>query len=272
MPLREKLVGLVVVERNLRPVDLAPVQFLYGLAALSNDRERGQAEEVHLEHARLLKVGHLELRGELLLVIDRDGDEFFERLRADDDARGVNRRVARAAFEPLGDVYDLADLRVRLERLFEFRHRFERLVNRDVAPAYRRRDELGNLLNVGVRHVERAAHVLNGGLRGHRAEGDDLADGVASVELRDVVDYFGPPVDAEVNVNVGHRDALGVEEALEQKIILERVHVRDFDTVGYQASCRRSSSGADGDWAVFGELDEVPDDEEVRGEAHALDH
>src|SRR5256714_9982501 len=209
------------------------MQFAYRPAALVNDCERGKTEEIHLEHAGLLKVGHLELCGEFLFLTQRDGDEFFERLRRDDDARGVNRRVARAAFEPLGDVYDLADLRVRLERLFEFRHRFERLVNRDVAPAYGRRDELGDLLNVGVRHVERAAHVLNGGLRGHRAEGDDLADGVASVELRDVVDYFGPPVDAEVNVYVGHRDALRVEEALEEKIVLERVHVRDFETVGY---------------------------------------
>src|SRR2546421_837972 len=226
MPLREKLVSFVVVERDFRPLDLAPVHFFDGLAALGNDCERGQAEEVHLEHARLLKVGHLELRREFLLLTQRDGDEFFERLRADDDARGVNRRVARAAFEPLGDVNDLANLCVGVERLFEFWHHFERLINRDVAPAYGRRDELGDLLNVGVRDVECAAHVLDGGLRGHRAEGDYLADGVATVELRDVVDYFGATVDAEVYVYVGHRDALRVEEALEEKIILERVNVR----------------------------------------------
>ena len=228
MPLREKLVGLRVVERDFRPLDLAPVQFAYRPAALVNDRERGESEEVHLEHAGLLKVGHLELRREFLLLTQRHRHKLFERLGAYDDARGVNRRVARAAFEPLGDVYNLANLRVRLERLFEFRHRLKRLVNRDVAPAYGRRDELGDLLNVGVRHVERAAHVLDGGLRGHRAEGDYLADGVATVELRDMVDYFGATVDAEVYVYVGHRDALRVEEALEEKIILKRINVRDL--------------------------------------------
>src|ERR1051325_10638526 len=111
MPLREEFVGLRVVERDFRPPDVAPRKLLNRLATLVDDRERGEAEEVHLEHARLLKVGHLELRRELLLVVDGDGYQLFQGLRADDDARGVHRRVARAAFEALGDVYDLPDLR-----------------------------------------------------------------------------------------------------------------------------------------------------------------
>src|ERR1044072_882725 len=37
------------------------------------------------------------------------------------------------------------------------------------------------------------------------------------------------------------------------------------------SSGARAATGADGDVPVFGELDEVPDDEEVAGEAHLLD-
>src|SRR5215204_2612877 len=271
VPLREQLVGLRVVLRDVDPADLAPVHLPDRPAALVDDGQRRQAEEVHLEHARLLEVGHLELRRELLLVVDRDRDQLLERLRADDDARRVHRRVARAALEPLGDVDDLPDLRVGLYRLLQLGDGLDGLSDGDVAAADGRRDELGDLLDVGVGHVERAPHVLDGRLRGHRPEGDDLADRVAAVELRDVVDDLGAAVDAEVDVDVRHRDALGVEEALEEEVVLQGVDVGDLQAVGDERAGGRAAARADGDVPVLGELDEVPDDEEVAGEAHLLD-
>src|SRR5690242_3103324 len=96
--------------------------------------------------------------------------------------------MARATSDTAGDCKYLFNLRVCLHLLAELRYLFKCLTDADVATADRRRDQLGDPFNVGVRHFERAADVLDGGLRGERSEGDDLADGVAAVKIGDVVD------------------------------------------------------------------------------------
>ena len=205
----------------------------------------------------VFEVGHLELRRQFLLVADGDGDEFFQRLRRDDDARRMDGRVARAAFESARNLDDLLRLRVLFHRQLQLGNHLQRLRDRDVPATDGRRDELGDLLDIGVGHVERAAHVLDGGLRGHRPERDDLADRVAPVELRDVVDDLAAPVDAEVNINIRHRDAVGVQETLEEEVILDGVNVGNLKAVGDQAPGSRAAARPDGNLAVFGELDEV---------------
>jgi hypothetical protein len=51
-----------------------------------------------------------------------------------------------------------------------------------------------------------------------RPEGDDLPDGVGAVLVADVLDDLAAALLAEVDVEVGHRDAFGIEEALEQQV------------------------------------------------------
>jgi hypothetical protein len=77
--------------------------------------------------------------------------------------------------------------------------------------------------------------------RAERAEGDDLGHLLAAVFLRDVLDDLAAAVRAEVDVDVGHADALGVEEALEQQAVLERVDVGDARRS--RPGCRRPSRG-----------------------------
>ena len=64
-------------------------------------------------------------------------------------------------------------------------------------------------------------------LRGHGAEGDDLRDVLAPVLLGDVIDDLAAAVHAEVDVDVGHGDALGIQEALEEQLVLQRIDVGD---------------------------------------------
>src|SRR2546429_8631829 len=65
-------------------------------------------------------------------------------------------------------------------------------------------------------------------------------------------------VHAEVDVEIGHRDALGIQEALEQQVVLERIEVGDRQTVGHQRarprdrkSTRLNSSHGYISYAVF---------------------
>ena len=133
------------------------------------------------------------------------------------------------------------------------------------------RDELGDPVHFGERDLEDAADVPDGGPGGHRPEGDDLADVLLAVFLRDVFDHLLPAPAAEVDVDVGQADALRVEEALEQEVVLDRVDRGDAHAVGDHAPGRRAASRTDGNALLAGVLDEVPDDEEVALEAHLLD-
>src|SRR5581483_6787473 len=62
-----------------------------------------------------------------------------------------------------------------------------------------------------------------------------------------------------------------VEEALEQEPVADRVDVGDVQAVGGQRAGRRAPAGTDADAVLAREADEVPDDQEVVGEAHLAD-
>src|SRR6266478_8358284 len=75
----------------------------------------------------------------------------------------------------------------------------------------------------------------------------------------------------EVDVHIGHRDPLGVQEALEEEAVTDRVDVRDPEAVRGERPGRGAAAGPDGDPLLARVMDEVPDDQEVAGESHLLD-
>ena len=92
---------------------------------------------------------------------------------------------------------------------------------------------------------------------------------VAAVLPGDVLDDLAPARLAEVDVDVGQADALGVQEALEEQVVLHRVDVGDAQAVGDEAARRRAAARPDGNPLLPRVADEVPDDQEVAREAHA---
>ena len=85
---------------------------------------------------------------------------------------------------------------------------------------------------------------------------------VPAVLIGDVADDFLTAVVGEVHVNIGHAHALRVEEALEEQLVANGVHVGDAQRVGHQAARRRASGDAAHAMAA-GEVHVVPDDQEV---------
>ncbi len=79
------------------------------------------------------------------------------------------------------------------------------------------------------------------------------------------------PVLAEIDVEVGHRHALRIEETLEQQRVAQRIEVGDAERVRDQRARARSPSGADRHAVVLRPVDEVGDDQEVAGETHLDD-
>ncbi len=88
---------------------------------------------------------------------------------------------------------------------------------------------------------------------------------------RDVLDDLVPAVLAEVDIEVRHRHALGVEEALEEQVVRDGIQVRDPQRVGHERARARATSRPHRDVGPLGPVDEVLDDEEVAAEPHLLD-
>ena len=95
--------------------------------------------------------------------------------------------------------------RLAVDRLLQ-RHRVRRVVGHELADA----------IDLAVGHLEHASDVAQHRARLKLAEGDDLRHPVAAIALLHVADHLVAPVLAEIDVEVGHRHALGIEEALEQ--------------------------------------------------------
>jgi hypothetical protein len=131
---------------------------------------------------------------------------------------------------------------------------------------------LAEAIPIGVREPEHARRVLDRLLTLDRAVRDDLRDPVLPVFPLHVTDHVTAPALVEVDVDVGHRDAFGVEEALEHQVVAERVELGDAERVGHDRPGRATASGAHSDPLVLGPVDEIGHDEEVTGEPHVLDH
>ena len=117
---------------------------------------------------------------------------------------------------------------------------------------------------------ERLGHVAH---RRAGTVGDDVGDlgrVVPAVARVHVLDDLLAAVGLDVDVDVGRAVALGRQEALEQQAERHGVDLGDAERVADGAVGGAASALAE-DVVAAAELDEVPDDEEVAGEAELLD-
>ena len=133
------------------------------------------------------------------------------------------------------------------------------------------RHELGELVDLAERHFEHAADVAHHAAGEERAEGDDLRHPVGAVAVAHIGDHLVAPVLAEVDVEVRHRHALGIEEALEQQAEAHRVEIGDGERPGDERAGARAAARPDRNALRLRPFDEVGDDEEIAGELHLDD-
>ena len=219
-------------------------------------------EEVHLQEADALDLLHRPLRDDFVAGPLVERRVLGDRLRRDHDAGGVHRGVARHPSRRRATASSSFTFGSFCSSSCSAGVLLERLVERHVE---RRRNQLGDLVHVGERHLEHAADVLDDRLGLHRAEGDDLRDVLAAVLARDVLDHLAAAPLAEVDVDIGQRHALRVQEALEDQIEVDRIDVGDPHAVRDQAAGRRAAARADRNALLARVADEVPDDQEVPG-------
>ena len=133
------------------------------------------------------------------------------------------------------------------------------------------RDQLREAVDLAIAHLQHAAGVLQHRARLQPPERDDLRDFVAAIFALDVGDDLVAMRFAEVDVEVRHRHALGIEEALEQQVERDRVEIGDRQRPGDDRARARSAARADRNVVGLRPFDEVGDDQEVAGKTHADD-
>ena len=277
-----------VVERGVVDVRLfLPVVADMGQAVL-DDRQVAQAEEVHLQQADLLH--------DVLLVLGHDfavGIGALQRhvvdegLAPDHDAGGVDRVLAAQALELAGRLDHLCRDLVLLEGLPQLGGVgigvVAAAVARPLDVAVEAGLEGGVLAEDGgrvhlrqavadrVRQAQHPGGVPERLLRLDGREGDDLGHPVLAVALGDVADDLAAATLVEVDVDVGHLLAAGVEEALEAEPPADRVDLGDAEGVRHHRPPDGAPARSHPDALGLRPLHEVRHDEEVAGEAHLLD-
>ena len=201
------------------------------------------------------------------IVIERD--EVYERTVRNHHAGGVGACVAVKALQRARDLYEFAHARVCGNLFIKFRLARYRLIQRR---RFRRieRDQFRETVNLAVRHLHHAADIAHHGLGLQRTEGDDHRHAVSAVLVAHITNDFAAPLLAEVDVEVRHRDAFGVEKSLEEQIEPDGVEVRDQQRPGDERAGARAAARADGNAIRLGPFDEVRNDQEVAREPHAL--
>ena len=266
--MKDFLVGLRIVQWDQRHIERASALALNELQRVVNHGERGEPKKVHLEQAQLLHRFHVIRGDDFVVLAAADGHQFGEGLRGNHHAGGMQTGSADQSLQLAGGIDQFLYLGLFVVGLLHLRGILQRLGDGD---ANRRGDHLGYAIYFAVGQIERPADILNGCTCCHGVEGDDLRDLVSAVLAGDVVDHFSAPVHAEINVDIGHGYALGIQEPLEEQRILERIDIGDLHGIGDQRSGCGTAAGADGNIDFTSVLDEVPNDEEVAGELHLLD-
>ena len=281
LPAGEQLVGGLVVEPEGVEVERLLAVQRDVVQRVVDDREVAQTQEVHLQQAEGLADPHVELRDDGAVgLAPLDRDDVDQRFLGHDHAGGVYAPLPLEALEVPRGVDDLLHLRVGL---VEGAHlgglgvalvaRVEHAGERDVLAHDRGRHRLGDAVGhrVAGLPVEHPCRVLDRGLRLDRGVGDDLGDLLLAVLLGGVADHLAAPALVEVHVDVGHGDALGVEEPLEDQLVVDRVQIGDAQDVGHQRAGGAAAAGAHAQVDRARVVEQVGRDQEVARVAHLHD-
>jgi hypothetical protein len=175
---RQQLEGRRIVVREGVGVEVDAVRLFDDAHGGLDERERAEAEEVHLDEPELLDRAHVVLADDRSVAAAEHRCELGDRIARDDDAGGVHRGVARQPLELDRDVH--VRLRAGVVELAHLRDLGERLLDGHRAPEHRRH-QLRHLVGVGERRLHHPRRVLDRRARRERPEGGDVGDPVLAV-------------------------------------------------------------------------------------------
>ena len=136
----EQIVSLLVIEWEKIHVDGLALGGLDHLAGVADDRQRFQAEKIHLQQAQIAHGVHGVLGGDDAVGVRLEREHINQRLGADHHCRGVDGGIACEILQHKRGINQLACDFLVIVGLFEFGGLFERFFQRDLEFV---RDHLG---------------------------------------------------------------------------------------------------------------------------------
>ena len=94
---------------------------------------------------------------------------------------------------------------------------------------------------------------------------------VGTIFAHDILNDLATALLAEVRIEVGHTDTLGVQESLKDQRVLHGVDFRNVHTIGHNRSRTGATAGTHRNSGFLGIADKVPDNEIVVHIAHTAD-
>ena len=87
------------------------------------------------------------------------------------------------------------------------------------------RDHPREPVRFAVGKPDHPSNVAHRAFRIHLIERDDLRNAALAVFLPDVFEHFAAPVLAEIDVDIGRRDAFRIQKSIEEQSEVERINV-----------------------------------------------
>ena len=237
----QQIVGCAVVERNGLYIEGFLLRHLPHISHRPiDDGQRAQPQKVELHQTDFFYVVLIELADRAVAAFGAiQRTEVGQFARRNQHAACVHTDVARQVFQSPAQLQHFFHAFFAIDNRVEFRLQFARFFQRYRLYALQRH-QLGKPVAQAVRKIQHAPDIADHGLGCHGAEGDDLRHALRTVFFPHMIDHQFASVLTEVHVEVGHGYALGIEEALEQQRIAQRVEIGDAQAVGHQ----RTRAGA----------------------------
>ena len=203
----EQVVCFCVIQRQIVNRHFDVMRALDHFAGIANDGECLQPEKIHLQQAEIADGIHRVLRDERAAFVLLERQQIHQGLIADDDAGGVDAGVARDVFKDERGVDQFTGDLLGFVGLLEFRRLLERLrqIHFQVE-----RNHFRQPVAIAIGQTHHAADVAHDTFRAHRAEGDDLRDGIVPVFFADIFDDVRTAVVGKINVDIRRIDAFGI--------------------------------------------------------------
>jgi len=268
---------LRIIDRDGLDIQFDPMPLPDHLAGASHNRQRGETQKIDLQQTQGVQDLHLELghRPDWAFFVvptcgPMQGDIFNDGLIRDDDPGGMGTGVTDHALQLAGRVDKLGQVGRRLIEFAQPRNLLKGLRDGH-GLAWDAGDHLRHPVHLRQRDIKHASHIPDGGTRTQRAKGDDLGYLIAAIFPRSVFEHDMPLVILEIKVDVRHRNAVGVEETLEDQPIFKRVDQGDAQRVGDNGAGRGSARVVP-DALFLGIAAEIPHDQEIGVEAHFMNN
>ena len=249
---------------------------------IADNGEVAQAQKVHLQQANGLAGGVIPAGD--IGAIGRPlphRDVVHQPHGGHNHRTGVHASLANNTLQAARGVINLFHIRVSFHHLADLGGLGIALVvgvsnapQRNVLRHNRRRqravDTVGHL-EAGLAKVYLGG-VLNGLLGFHRTEGNDLGNLILAPALGGVGNHLAAAAIVEVDIDIGRGRALGVQKALEEQVVFQRINIGNGQRVGHERTRRRTTAGPHADAHRTRILNKLRHDEEVGRVALHLNH